>query len=1056
MGAGSGEEVSSDVIRYYRSLSPDVLQRLKGSGLSDQRVGLINSLLAGSKASEKDLEKQFAESRSVSDVQAAKKIQSQPSQQQTPQSTTKDLGGGRVGTFQDGKLIGVQDKLAGTSRLPTSAESLAYNSAKKAIPQGTYNPSTKIYTSPSGVKQSMATAPEGSIITNVQQQKQSISNLSTSEAKTQLQNQINQNIIKSEYQRYNSLGYGQVNSMLLAEESARRGGVSFTPEAAEKIIRQRTLDKSNGKSDVLSRLRSRVSVGMETGDFSSDSDVNDFNKGFKKTEAGQREIRNEAYISATEGVVKKTRLSISDAIKAVLGNVKDAWKNRGIRTVSAEEILKPIEYTGKASEEKLVVLTDKGEIRKKGAFESEEFLRASTKDIGKVLTREEAAKELAKIYGTTEYENLATEAAYYKISEYIQKKLTPKYQAKLDSGELTQEQANELFKQEVKKEYDKKIKSVEKYFIEREKLELGERTGKKVAEITPEVIEAAGLIALSTTPAGAAAAGAYIAGKGTKEVTEAALNKKLTVKERIVKATSGAVGIITGAVGVNAASKIAEKEIQNAAMVNRLNKLNEQEIKFVGLNIQGEKGSSIAVLKATQKIPGLKTEYEVAGFIKRSGNNAYFVPYGKGTATTTGLIYQTPEKELGILAQSRSRFISRGVSKPINEQVSKVLSQDISVDLINTGAVYEKGTLKVGRSINFPTGSIEKEPNKATEKFIQDLLSNTKIGNKIDVNVLEETNILRINEDVFNQLPPKAKNILGKENANRLYFSQSQDKKVKGIIKAIDSKNAYTVSEYTVTPSDNIYQEALDQFKRQELEKDFVNQLNSINRQHTESFQNIIKKSESRTKEIVETSAVAAEKIKPGVEQVKVMQPNVKNIQRSEGLFDMKQEQDFMQLQKINQKQVAKTNQQQRYKQILKTQSAARQLQQPTQEQNSKQMQNLKSIQRQTQKQTEKQINDILRSPRNKPPQKNIFETPKIKPGFFKLPERKDKDKSMIKKMLTRKPKKLKTKGYTATIENAIFQGRPVKISEQDYEELIKTTFSGLESRPVIEIDYSL
>lgn len=68
-GAGVGEEVSSDVVREYQSLSSDRLETIKGQGLSDQRVALINRIIAerqaGVQTSEQQLVSAFAEQRGV-------------------------------------------------------------------------------------------------------------------------------------------------------------------------------------------------------------------------------------------------------------------------------------------------------------------------------------------------------------------------------------------------------------------------------------------------------------------------------------------------------------------------------------------------------------------------------------------------------------------------------------------------------------------------------------------------------------------------------------------------------------------------------------------------------------------------------------------------------------------------------------------------------------------------------------------------------------------------------------------------------------------------------
>lgn len=71
-GAGVGEAVSRDVVRSFRALGTPRLQQIRRQGISDQRVSLINQILAeragAKKASEQELVKRFAEARGVEAV----------------------------------------------------------------------------------------------------------------------------------------------------------------------------------------------------------------------------------------------------------------------------------------------------------------------------------------------------------------------------------------------------------------------------------------------------------------------------------------------------------------------------------------------------------------------------------------------------------------------------------------------------------------------------------------------------------------------------------------------------------------------------------------------------------------------------------------------------------------------------------------------------------------------------------------------------------------------------------------------------------------------------
>ena len=76
MGAGVGEEVNPGVARSFNKLTTDILNRIRGQGLSDQRIALIDRILASRRSkqevSAEELAKGLEESRSVRDVQESK------------------------------------------------------------------------------------------------------------------------------------------------------------------------------------------------------------------------------------------------------------------------------------------------------------------------------------------------------------------------------------------------------------------------------------------------------------------------------------------------------------------------------------------------------------------------------------------------------------------------------------------------------------------------------------------------------------------------------------------------------------------------------------------------------------------------------------------------------------------------------------------------------------------------------------------------------------------------------------------------------------------------
>lgn len=110
------------------------------------------------------------------------------------------------------------------------------------------------------------------------------------------------------------------------------------------------------------------------------------------------------------------------------------------------------------------------------------------------------------------YIGMPKEAASVQLSEDIVREITPKYQAKVDQGELTVKQAESQLKQEYEKEFKKKAVAVEQAYTRQPK-GLYERTGTKISKVAPSIAE----IGLIATPIG----GAYLVGRGFGQTVKA-------------------------------------------------------------------------------------------------------------------------------------------------------------------------------------------------------------------------------------------------------------------------------------------------------------------------------------------------------------------------------------------------------------------------------------------------------------------------------------------------------------------------------------------------------
>lgn len=874
------------------------------------------------------------------------------------------------------------------------------------ISKGTYDTSTGTYTDSQGNKMSMS-------MSNAL--KQGVVFINPANRMSQA------DMVSLETNRYVQQGYSPTDAAVLAEVSARQGGVSFTPREAEKVLNQNRAYSSNGKSNVLPLLSAGMANRPSDSNVSGDINYSEVKEAYKSKEAYKR--KKQATIEAYKGSgLEKPKYSISQTIQLILGNIKEAWKKRGTGMVTAQEILEPIEYTGELKSEQEVFLTNTGEIIEK-ISNRENIEKYEEMGFGEVITKKEAADIYAQKYNVTEYKEMTPEAAYFKLSEDIQNKLMPEYQAKLSAGELTEEEANRQYQEAVSKEYILKSSDVRAYFIEREKLGIGERTGKDIAEAIPSTLEVAGLVALTATGAGGATlAAGYIAGMGEKDIITALTNKNLSDTQRIMLGASGSAKALLGAVGVGGTLNAIEREAQNQIIMNKLNKLNQQDIKFIGLNIQGEKGS-IGVLRGYQQAGSLKTEYELAGIIKKVGSRAYFMPYGQGTATTTGTVLSTYEKEVNILLASGSQLGSKGINIPLNEKLSKVFSKDVVEDILSTGALFEKGSLGFENRIVFPTGDIITKSNKATKKLIKDLSKNARLGNEININ-FEETNIMRINKDWF--------------------YSETADKSVKGITKVITPEDFMQGYKFFAKPSDNIARAAMEQIQQKELETNLVNQLNKMKNYQSASIEKIINKAGAKTNKLTQVSDISAEQINIPTKSVSIEKLNVKSIEQSSDILSMG----------IKSKTSQRTKARSRTKQEIALMQQARNMtkEMGVQKENYQQLQKpmikTKAVQQQMEQQPQK-VNMRLKSP--KPVNINDLFEPKITPKMFKMPEKREKE-TFINKIMKRKQKKIKQEGYTPTIEAAILQGKPLQISKKDYKKLRKKIFSGFETRPVIEI----
>jgi len=107
--------------------------------------------------------------------------------------------------------------------------------------------------------------------------------------------------------------------------------------------------------------------------------------------------------------------------------------------------------------------------------------------------------------------------------------------------------------------------------------------------------------------------------------------------------------------------------------------------------------------------------------------------------------------------------------------------------------------------------------------------------------------------------------------------------------------------------------------------------------------------------------------------------------------------------------------------------------------------------------QAPRQVSRIVQLPSQVPVMKPILDfsrlrKPRLEIPKFYLPSLKQKPIDFKFKALTMKKAKRRIPKYTASLAAAAFQAKPIKVSRKEYERLSKMTFTGAETRPVLQI----
>jgi len=222
---------------------------------------------------------------------------------------------------------------------------------------------------------------------------------------------------------------------------------------------------------------------------------------------------------------KKTGSTGWEATKASVKNIPSGLKqsfSEGIMNIDPlggiSYIIESFERTGKVKEEKEIIIP---EIPWRGTKIEKGFLPLGME--GFKGTYGELAEKRKMEMGITQPEEFGFAELSSNIEKGISKELTPKYQEKIDTGELTLPEAQEKYKEEFIKRYEEEYKikgtRLEQAYL-RIPTNLNVRTGESFVKFVPSAVETGALVGASLTPAGAIVGSTYIFGRGFKSAVE--------------------------------------------------------------------------------------------------------------------------------------------------------------------------------------------------------------------------------------------------------------------------------------------------------------------------------------------------------------------------------------------------------------------------------------------------------------------------------------------------------------------------------------------------------
>lgn len=184
-----------------------------------------------------------------------------------------------------------------------------------------------------------------------------------------------------------------------------------------------------------------------------------------------------------------------------------------------------------------------------------------------------------------------------------------------------------------------------------------------------------------------------------------------------------AMGIGGGLLEMGMGLPMASKSIERSIIGEELKTLQEQPVKYTVDRYLGGGKQDLDIIKGLQESRGLKTEFEIIVKVEKTGGGAFYMPTGKGTATTTG------QFDWNLLSGKAGTSVSAG-------QEFIVGAKGFSFEVGESGKMFGtigKGALEPiqATSAVFKTPTSQMLSPKLERSISKQLVRNLKVGGDV-------------------------------------------------------------------------------------------------------------------------------------------------------------------------------------------------------------------------------------------------------------------------------------------------------------------------------------